>query len=113
MIRRPPRSTLFPYTTLFGSAVSRAPKKISWPRRAQPVPSVPPTFPAPMTAILIGFLSRWPRDRIVSTAFAEASRPRRQLFEELFNELPRGRVNEAGVGVEALSRIRDHHLGPI
>src|SRR3712207_8550094 len=29
MIRRPPRSTLFPYTTLFRSHVSEAPKPLS------------------------------------------------------------------------------------
>src|SRR2546429_5988724 len=33
MIRRPPRSTLFPYTTLFRSASSRAPSWRSRPRR--------------------------------------------------------------------------------
>src|SRR2546422_1703353 len=31
MIRRPPRSTLFPYTTLFRSGVA-APPEFSWPR---------------------------------------------------------------------------------
>src|SRR2546422_3732503 len=30
MIRRPPRSTLFPYTTLFRSYFSTAPKRSSW-----------------------------------------------------------------------------------
>src|SRR5256885_12371788 len=30
MIRRPPRSTLFPYTTLFRSALSRNRRAISW-----------------------------------------------------------------------------------
>src|SRR5438309_3994607 len=33
MIRRPPRSTLFPYTTLFRSAVRRAPASLRSPRR--------------------------------------------------------------------------------
>src|SRR3712207_8524276 len=32
MIRRPPRSTLFPYTTLFRSPPSRAPRRESSPR---------------------------------------------------------------------------------
>src|SRR2546430_6814920 len=39
MIRRPPRSTLFPYTTLFRSHVSRAeahePHQLEWARLAQ------------------------------------------------------------------------------
>src|SRR5688572_33402778 len=30
MIRRPPRSTLFPYTTLFRSSSSRAPPHAAW-----------------------------------------------------------------------------------
>src|SRR5256885_9678677 len=30
MIRRPPRSTLFPYTTLFRSCCSSCPPRISW-----------------------------------------------------------------------------------
>src|SRR5277367_6915114 len=34
MIRRPPRSTLFPYTTLFRSCTSRAPSS----RRGSPMP---------------------------------------------------------------------------
>src|SRR2546430_5586956 len=38
MIRRPPRSTLFPYTTLFRSAYNMA---ISSPVRGQPSPASP------------------------------------------------------------------------
>src|SRR5260370_18237116 len=38
MIRRPPRSTLFPYTTLFRSGVSASPS---------PTPSAPPSAPEP------------------------------------------------------------------
>src|SRR5215475_15569078 len=35
MIRRPPRSTLFPYTTLFRScAAGRAPRRTWWPARS-------------------------------------------------------------------------------
>src|SRR6185295_5692962 len=33
MIRRPPRSTLFPYTTLFRSPARRGPAPSRWPRR--------------------------------------------------------------------------------
>src|SRR5260370_15371238 len=40
MIRRPPRSTLFPYTTLFRSSGLRSPANIS-PSRARPEDSVP------------------------------------------------------------------------
>src|SRR3990167_6891206 len=36
MIRRPPRSTLFPYTTLFRSASARAPTPMSPPRSERP-----------------------------------------------------------------------------
>src|SRR3712207_8489362 len=39
MIRRPPRSTLFPYTTLFRSAVGQpvpAPERASHPRKQEP-----------------------------------------------------------------------------
>src|SRR3712207_7783612 len=32
MIRRPPRSTLFPYTTLFRSGVDIDPRKLDWAR---------------------------------------------------------------------------------
>src|SRR2546429_5985740 len=34
MIRRPPRSTLFPYTTLFRSARARGPRRVPGPGRA-------------------------------------------------------------------------------
>src|ERR1044071_10276244 len=36
MIRRPPRSTLFPYTTLFRSGCRRAPRSGAGPRRPCP-----------------------------------------------------------------------------
>src|SRR2546421_2385110 len=41
MIRRPPRSTLFPYTTLFRSEFSRSPRRIGPPsgRRRRPFPA--------------------------------------------------------------------------
>src|SRR2546429_9830131 len=49
MIRRPPRSTLFPYTTLFRSAASAAAgaasasaRSITSPRREQRGPDLPP-----------------------------------------------------------------------
>src|SRR2546421_12131776 len=38
MIRRPPRSTLFPYTTLFRSILGLAARRIAAPVRALPVP---------------------------------------------------------------------------
>src|SRR2546430_5479959 len=47
MIRRPPRSTLFPYTTLFRSAPPSHAAAASWPRRTG-APGTPCT--APMAA---------------------------------------------------------------
>src|SRR5256886_14008486 len=38
MIRRPPRSTLFPYTTLFRSAVTGTLKFIGTPPKLEPIP---------------------------------------------------------------------------
>src|SRR3712207_8899183 len=38
MIRRPPRSTLFPYTTLFRSPAPAAPELLTWPA---PGPAAP------------------------------------------------------------------------
>src|SRR5215510_16186205 len=46
MIRRPPRSTLFPYTTLFRSARGRA----RWRRRAMPRPRRRPARGRPSPA---------------------------------------------------------------
>src|SRR5258706_7776548 len=40
MIRRPPRSTLFPYTTLFRSSPSATPARCR-PRRTPPTPTPP------------------------------------------------------------------------
>src|SRR5258706_9920102 len=43
MIRRPPRSTLFPYTTLFRSSVTRAPRpRTTSPRSSSATMSTPP-----------------------------------------------------------------------
>src|SRR5256886_8800221 len=44
MIRRPPRSTLFPYTTLF-----RSPSACGCPRRCRPAPPGRPSPPSPPT----------------------------------------------------------------
>src|SRR3712207_7798427 len=41
MIRRPPRSTLFPYTTLFRSSLSR---QTSWPPTVLPPMTTPPVL---------------------------------------------------------------------
>src|SRR2546422_2318859 len=46
MIRRPPRSTLFPYTTLFRSQFTRSPA-----RQGTQCPQLPPRNPTP---------TRWP-----------------------------------------------------
>src|SRR5688572_31748850 len=42
MIRRPPRSTLFPYTTLFRSSGPRSTNRLTTPSTATPIPSKPP-----------------------------------------------------------------------
>src|SRR5258708_11847192 len=45
MIRRPPRSTLFPYTTLFRSPCSRLARKLRWVSMAPLLtPVVPPVY---------------------------------------------------------------------
>src|SRR3712207_7621129 len=41
MIRRPPRSTLFPYTTLFRSGITKANKTVSSQRAHRPVGKTP------------------------------------------------------------------------
>src|SRR5260370_3752688 len=52
MIRRPPRSTLFPYTTLFRSlAGNPLPANVHWPRHRQCHPAArqrPQRFPPPL-----------------------------------------------------------------
>src|SRR3712207_8292990 len=47
MIRRPPRSTLFPYTTLFRSAVPVRCSPARVPRPAAGEPAGPPAAPVP------------------------------------------------------------------
>src|SRR5438046_5767873 len=56
MIRRPPRSTLFPYTTLFrsprtpsASRPSSGPTRSPPPRAPPTRPSAPPSWPTPRT----------------------------------------------------------------
>src|SRR3712207_8967036 len=51
MIRRPPRSTLFPYTTLFRSS-RRAHSVTSLPASAQIIAKAVPHDPAPITVTL-------------------------------------------------------------
>src|SRR2546429_2904221 len=46
MIRRPPRSTLFPYTTLFRSLIRLASPKRGTPRKGRPAPRVSSPSPA-------------------------------------------------------------------
>src|SRR3989442_8948973 len=45
MIRRPPRSTLFPYTTLFRSLILRAAAGLAWTHDEFPFPSFFPSAP--------------------------------------------------------------------
>src|SRR5258708_11205992 len=50
MIRRPPRSTLFPYTTLFRSSRKPSSRSPPSPRSAQP--ASPPPRPPPMATAM-------------------------------------------------------------
>src|SRR5256885_6447765 len=56
MIRRPPRSTLFPYTTLFRSAVFCCPGSDGPRRSAAPVPKV--STPITVNAVSLIFITR-------------------------------------------------------
>src|SRR3712207_7980448 len=59
MIRRPPRSTLFPYTTLFRSGVADA-----RPTRAAPHPAlIRPRCRLPLSPCAIFFLRDWRKTR--------------------------------------------------
>src|SRR3989449_10741357 len=49
MIRRPPRSTLFPYTTLFRSCARRRPRTLA---RIMPKPPSSPATPRPAPELL-------------------------------------------------------------
>src|SRR3712207_7321828 len=63
MIRRPPRSTLFPYTTLFRSANARSD---STPRRSSTTPS---------TAIASDQLTTWRWNQFASGCPASSTQP--------------------------------------
>src|SRR2546422_5340783 len=52
MIRRPPRSTLFPYTTLFRSTVSRSSVTAARRTAILPVGSAPESVPQSVRAVL-------------------------------------------------------------
>src|SRR5256885_5745190 len=45
MIRRPPRSTLFPYTTLFRSGINWTPRSKGWPVQAATAVAIDPNNP--------------------------------------------------------------------
>src|SRR3712207_6862540 len=67
MIRRPPRSTLFPYTTLFRSMVFNLSRIIQWLREAAQLSAVYGTRQAQreeigLTALFVGALLIWTRD---------------------------------------------------
>src|SRR5258707_3725505 len=61
MIRRPPRSTLFPYTTLFRSSADQVPEHSPDAAVQVPEPSVPDMRPVP-----VALLS--PRETVTITA---------------------------------------------
>src|SRR5256885_12343898 len=46
MIRRPPRSTLFPYTTLFRSGINWTPRSKGWPVQAATAVAIDPNHPS-------------------------------------------------------------------
>src|SRR3712207_6891938 len=56
MIRRPPRSTLFPYTTLFRSQLARAPHHVDA-RRPDPEPLRKPGGGQPLAVAVVHTLS--------------------------------------------------------
>src|SRR5688572_31643577 len=60
MIRRPPRSTLFPYTTLFRSKLSATSRKVSrtWRSSAPPSTSTGPSAVGPPDDLPRGVLDR-------------------------------------------------------
>src|SRR2546430_16035953 len=62
MIRRPPRSTLFPYTTLFRSAAEQNPR-IDKRQPARPLPVRPAQDRAQRKSALAGFSARVLGDR--------------------------------------------------
>src|SRR2546427_3647825 len=64
MIRRPPRSTLFPYTTLFRSHLSIPPP---------PLTERVPTIPAEVEQVVLQALAKDPKQRFASvSAFVDA-----------------------------------------
>src|SRR5260370_15473509 len=64
MIRRPPRSTLFPYTTLFRSSRSRRTPRFQWHEDLKPTSTRPFLTMAALQNLKRGRKSpRWPRFR--------------------------------------------------
>src|SRR3712207_7880299 len=81
MIRRPPRSTLFPYTTLFRSAARRVARP-AFPRRHRSATrDTPRSGGRPQRA------SAPPRNRRLTSARISAARPARARSEEYTSEL--------------------------
>src|SRR3989441_2272733 len=91
MIRRPPRSTLFPYTTLFRSALRRLAE-----------------YPLSLRLAEAGAFHDFPRSRIPNgerLIRAEHDALRRRLPREVFERI---RIEDAGIEVhrlEALARV--------
>src|SRR5258708_27956340 len=75
MIRRPPRSTLFPYTTLFRSTWLNL-RVAKW--------SCPPAGQSPRVALLENFFPIWP---IGGHFFGRANQPPEKRSEEHTSEL--------------------------
>src|SRR2546430_9848949 len=83
MIRRPPRSTLFPYTTLFRSVIRFTNKDLNLPHSVEVVdttkpmpagPVEPPAFPRAMTVRLMQGLASGEADSLRFVASKAGSR---------------------------------------
>src|SRR2546422_10181498 len=88
MIRRPPRSTLFPYTTLFRSRPRRRP--VGHERRAHPDPAGDPQSDDPRV--------RDPLQRVVGPAVARVAWAREHRREARVRPVPRGHHRLLRVG---------------
>src|SRR3712207_8910657 len=90
-IRRPPRSTLFPYTTLFRSPTADQSRPSAWPRTA---PTARRARPRPAAA--------WP------TARPPSSRPTRSRSAEHTSELQSRQYLVCRLLLENKNRNQDH-----
>src|SRR3989449_9420876 len=102
MIRRPPRSTLFPYTTLFRSVANRCKSHLA----RRPIADVPLDDAPPVAdpADSHGALERAEQLALVERALAQLSPEKREAFV-----LKHVRSEERRVGKECRSRWSPYH----